>query len=265
MNKDVLDEKIIGALLYGSKVVPVIYDTLDSTNLELKRRIRNGSVDDGCNMLIIADEQSAGRGRLGRTFESPGNTGIYMSLLIKPCNIEEDTMLITTAAAVAVTRGIAAATGIETGIKWVNDIYLDGKKICGILAESLTDAEGRFNIILGIGINVTTPENSFDDEVKKIAGSLYKSPREQSVSRNEIIAVIINSFMSIYEKISEREYMNEYRKRSIVIGKPVKYSRENVWHNAYVTDIDNDGGLVVEEDNNLITLRTGEITLRLQE
>lgn len=260
---DELDAGIISGLLQYDSVVPVVFDTIDSTNLELKRRVRSGEISDDRNYLIIANEQTLGRGRLGRRFESPVGSGIYMSLLLKPDSELEDAILVTTAAAVAVARGIEESTGIDSQIKWVNDIYVNKKKVCGILTESIIDGNSGINIILGIGINVTTSSDSFSDDVKGIAGALYDSEEEQQVSRNNIVASIINSYMEIYQSLQNRDYMKEYKERSMVIGREVRYLSENEWHEAIVLDIDDDGGLVVSQGSATRTLRTGEITLRL--
>lgn len=263
MNRDILDEEIIKKLIASENVEVEVYDSIDSTNLELKRRVRNGSMSASEYTLIVADEQTGGRGRLGRTFESPKGSGIYMSFHIRPCGMDEDVMLITTAAAVAVARGIEDSTGVDTQIKWVNDIYAGGRKVSGILAEAVTDRQGHYHIILGIGINVVMPGDMFGEELKDIAGALFASKNEQNVSRNEVAARVGASFIDIYESISERDYMKEYRERSLVIGKEVRYLKENVWHEAVVTGIDDDGGLQIEENGDVVTLRTGEITLRL--
>lgn len=264
INQDILDEEIIKTLISNEKVEVDVYDSIDSTNLELKRRVRNGSMPGSEYTLIVADEQTGGRGRLGRSFESPKGSGIYMSFHLRPRGMDEDVMLITTAAAVAVARGIKKSTGVETKIKWVNDIYAGGRKVSGILAEAVTDQQGHYHIILGIGINIVMPEDMFGEELKDIAGALFYNKEQQDVTRNEIAASVAESFINIYERISKREYMKEYRERSLVIGKEVRYLKENEWHEAVVAGIDDDGGLQVEEKGDRITLRTGEITLRLR-
>lgn len=264
VNQDILDEKMIKSLISSPDISVEVYDSIDSTNLELKRRIRDGYSFETADMLIVANEQTGGRGRLGRTFESPKGSGIYMSFHIKPRNMEDDVMLITTAAAVAVARGIYQTTGIDSDIKWVNDIYVGMRKVCGILAEAVTAPDGDYHIILGIGINIVMPGDMFGEGVRDIAGALFSDVDEQNVSRNEIAAAVADSFLKIYGSISDREYMEEYRKRSLVIGKEVRYLRENEWHDAVVTGIDDDGGLQIEENGVNTTLRTGEITLRLR-
>jgi len=276
-----LQEKTIKELLKYDNIIPVVYDRIDSTNAEIKRRIHSNAGQDETlseskQLLVVANEQTMGRGRLGRSFESPVGTGIYMSLLIRPVDGASNAVLITSAAAVAVSAGIQKATGIETKIKWVNDIYKNDKKICGILAESMMDSQGNFNVVLGIGINVTLPEGGFGEELNNIAGALYDNKDEVCVSREKLIAAVINEFVDIYDNIEkfnaaespnnikEHNYIKEYRMRSMVIGKNVRFNLDGDWHEGKAIDIDECGGLVVDTKDGVTVLRTGEITLRLK-
>jgi len=242
------------------------YATIDSTNLELKRRVRE---EDFSANVLIADEQTAGRGRLGRTFESPGKTGLYMSLLLKVDFAMPETMLITAAAAVAVARAIRSQTGLEALIKWVNDIYIDSRKVCGILAEAVSSPNGDMYIILGIGVNVYADGTSFSEEVAQIAGALYSSEaidkKEISSIKDELAEKIIIEFYDIYDKIAERTFLEDYRKWSIVIEKEIKYFMNDVWQYGKAIDIDDNGALIVETCKHRVCLNTGEITLRINE
>lgn len=257
-----LNEQIIKELLCSTGIVPVVYRTIDSTNLEMKRRIQ---VQDESAGLIIASEQTMGRGRLGRSFESPAGSGIYMSLRIKPELSPDNMVLITSAAAVAVCRGIMSLSFLKPEIKWVNDIYLRGRKVCGILAEAVTDSKGNTNVILGMGINVTTTEESFSDAVREVAGALFNNNEEVEFTLNQLAAAVIKEFYLIYCKIITREFIKDYRKFSMVIGKPVRYFESGIWYEGVALDVDDDGGLVVEDiDGKINILKTGEITLRLK-
>ena len=212
--------------------------------------------------LILAEEQSQGRGRLGRGFASPSQTGIYMSLILKPSLEMKDAVLITTAAAVAVCRAIQKITGMSPWIKWVNDIFLGERKICGILTEAVSDFETGLveSVVLGIGINVKTKREQFPKEVQDVAGSLNV---DSIISRNVLVAAVTNEFMYIYHNIEEREYMKDYRKFSNVLGEQVKYLEKGTWYYAKAVDIDDNGGLIVENQaGERRTLCTGEITLR---
>ncbi len=258
-NSNRLDAEIISDFLKDKSIRPFVYDVIDSTNLELKRRIQNGDIK---YRLIAADKQTLGRGRLGRSFESPEGTGIYMSLLLIPDNMD-NVLLITSAAAVAVCRAVRKLTAVKPLIKWVNDIYFNNRKICGILAEAVPDRNGKINIILGIGVNIIAYEDTFSEEVKDVAGALYTSKDEIRVSRNELISAVANEFMDIYANIGDREFLTDYKRFSMVIGKTVRYRDNGIWHEAQAVDIDGNGGLIVESGGEIRTLSTGEITLRL--
>ena len=233
-----------------------LHRTIDSTNDEAKRLIAAGKTG---TMLIVAEEQTSGRGRRGRQFYSPGLTGIYMTFAF-PANMPiNDALGITTATAVAVHLAIQDLTGIETEIKWVNDLYLNGKKICGILTEAITDFELGCvqHIIVGIGLNYHT--TAFPRELQEIAGSLQPA----GVKRNLMVARIIDRLLDILN--GDVDYMAIYRAHSMVLGKDIVYERDGVRTEARAMEIDEDGGLVVEHsDGSRATLTSGEISLRLR-
>lgn len=259
---DELDENTVSNLLISNEIVPIVYNTIDSTNLELKRRI---CANDESVNLVIAKEQTLGRGRLGRSFESPAGSGIYMSLIIEPELTVDNIVLITSAAAVAVCRAIISLSSIKPEIKWVNDIYVGGRKVCGILAEAVNDVKGELKVILGIGINVTTSTDMFSESVKNVAGSLWNNNIKPPFSLNQLTAAVINEFCGIYNNIESRNFIEDYRKYSLVIDKQIKYLENGVWTEAIAKDIDDDGGLIVQNfDGQEHVLRTGEITLRLK-
>ncbi len=263
--KDVLTEAKIREELNGHAAsYPIqIYSVLDSTNTELKRQAREGACH---GTTILAEQQTAGKGRMGRSFYSPASTGIYMSMLIKPDMAGTDVVLLTTATSVAVCRALQKVLGVDSQIKWVNDIYVAGRKVCGILAEAVTDSTlGKIDsVIIGVGINVSTEE--FPEELQGVAGSVGGCGK---ASRNQLVAAVLKEFWDIYEHLTERLFMQEYRSRSNVIGKEVRFLENEVWCEAKALDIDNNGGLVVEcvEENGehrQRTLHTGEITLRVK-
>lgn len=241
-----------------------VYKEIDSTNQEVKRRAIDGAPE---RMAILSEQQSAGKGRKGRAFYSPAGTGIYMSVLFRP-TVEQskDVVLITTAASVAVCRAIRTVLGEEPEIKWVNDVYFRGKKVCGILTEAVSDFESGHigTVVVGIGINYRVPDNGFPEEIRDIAGAVCGEDR--MVPRNTLVAAILNELYSLYEGLSERTFIEDYRKLSNVIGKKVRFTSGESWVEAKALDVDRDGGLVVElENGEKQVLRTGEITLRLNE
>ncbi len=240
---------------------------VDSTNQEVKRRALEGA---GEGLVVLSEEQTAGKGRKGRSFFSPVGTGIYMSVLFRPAEEQsKDVVLVTTAASVAVCRAIRKVLGEEPEIKWVNDVYLRGKKICGILTEAVSDFEsGRIDtVVVGIGINYRIPEGGYPEELNDIIGAVCT--QDQVVPRNTLVASVLNELYGLYEGLSQRTYMEDYRKWSNVIGKEVRYSTgagyndQAAWEYATALDIDEDGGLIVRLQNGEEkVLRTGEITLR---
>jgi BirA family transcriptional regulator, biotin operon repressor / biotin---[acetyl-CoA-carboxylase] ligase len=246
-----------------------VYEEIDSTNEELKRLFRQAEKEKCRNgSLAVANHQTAGKGRLGRYFYSPSQTGIYMSVLLELGLDFAESVLVTTAASVAVCRAIQEVCGISCGIKWVNDIYLKDRKICGILTEAVTDASsGRISaMICGIGINVSTGD--FPEEAGKLAASLYEKDTEAMPEDilNRLTAAVYRHLMQICMKLPDKSYMAEYRDRSVVLGRPIRYTDHGEWVNARVTGIDEDGGLeVLSERDGQITLSSGEITIRVRE
>ncbi len=232
-----------------------LHRKIDSTNAEAKRLLATGKTGPA---LIVAEEQTEGRGRRGRSFYSPARTGIYMTLTL-PTNLPlADATAITTATAVAVHLAIADLTGIETEIKWVNDIYLGGKKIAGILTEAISNFESGCvqHLIIGIGLNYKT--ESFPKDLRGMATSL--SPK--GVSRNQMVARILDRLFDILN--GEVDPLPIYRAHSMVLGKDITYEQDGVTRAARAIEIDEDGGLVVvHPDGKYHTLTSGEITLRL--
>lgn len=240
----------------------VVCKCVDSTNMEVKRRALEGAGD---GLVVLAEQQTAGRGRRGRAFFSPSGTGIYMSVLFRPSpETSQDVVLITTAASVAVCRAVRRVLGKEPEIKWVNDVYMDGRKICGILTEAVSDFEsGRIDtVVVGIGINYHVPEEGFPEELQETAGSVC--PADHNIPRNTLAAAVIQELYELYEGLSDKTYMEDYRRWSNVLGKEVRFTSGTEWEYGTAVDIDENGGLIVEtKDGNKQVLRTGEITLRL--
>lgn len=239
-----------------------VFKSLASTNNHAKSLAEAGAPE---NTLIIAERQTEGKGRLGRSFFSPADSGIYLSLILRPQFTAENMLYITIAAAVAVSRAIDDVFGVCTQIKWVNDIFLDGKKICGILTE------GSFNIetghpdyaVLGIGINITKPQGDFPTELKDIAGFIVDKECTSAL-KSRLIAKITDNFLSFYRALHNKEYIAEYRSRSCIIGKTVKYTAGNTEFSAYVNDIDENARLVVTDEGGCThTLSAGEVSVRI--
>ena len=247
------DEVIAGLSGEGKKVRPVFFESVDSTNTVLSRIAEAGAEN---LTAVVSGKQTAGRGRMGRKFYSPDGTGVYLSVLIIPENTE-DLMVYTPMAAVAVCRAI----GMEnTEIKWVNDVLLNGKKVCGILAETVECKDGRLGVIVGIGVNVYKPADGFDAEIADRAGAVYDKKHRGLLSN--IAARILNEMANIFAA-DKKEILDEYRRKSIMSGKNVTVCKADGEKDARAVCIDDDFGLVVEyDDKSRETLSSGEVTIR---
>lgn len=228
------------------------YDITDSTNTRAKEYVCKNDCE---RALFIANAQSAGRGRQGKSFYSPDSTGLYMTYVYKTDMALTDTVYITTAASVAVLEAIKQVSGKSPLIKWVNDIYLDGKKICGILCETVTDYKtGRVtHLIIGVGINLET--TLFPKEIEGIAGSLG------SVDKDMLLDLIVKNIDKYCA--NGAPFLETYRQNSLVIGKDIVYVRNGVSHTARALGIDSNGGLVIGENGNVSVLSSGEISVKI--
>lgn len=254
-NNDVVSAQSIKSYLKNDIDV-ICLDCVDSTNNECKRMLADGQYG---VFLVTADEQTAGRGRQGKTFYSPIATGVYFSLVIRPHAALKNAVTATTAASVAVCKAIEQLTDKQPKIKWVNDVYVDNKKICGILTEAITNFEEGIvdSVIIGIGINIST--HSFPDGVDN-AGCL-----NADVDRNRLIAKTVDELLHIAGG-DYKSFIDYYRSHSLVIGERIKFIQNAKVTPATAIEIDETGGLVVRlDDGTVTTLRSGEISIRKME
>ncbi len=254
---DIFTARSVEALLgeLNSRFSVTVADSVDSTNSELKRTAEKGGKE---GEVLIAKTQTNGRGRLGRSFYSPDDTGLYMSILLRPLFSAEKALYITTAAAAAVSEAIDVVTGRSSEIKWVNDIYLDGKKVCGILTEASIDFEsgGLQYAVLGIGVNVSTKD--FPEELKNIASDIGGNRRMLPI----LSAEIIRRFSAYYDALGTLSFLGSYRERSLLIGKDISFEKSGKIMRAKAVDIDEKARLVVvTESGERIALSSGEVTL----
>ena len=204
---DVLSSEIISGNLENSNQFKIeCEDVVSSTNLILKQRYLE---DEG--LVVVANSQEAGIGRMKRDFYSPKDTGIYFSILLKPNLPGDKTHIITSMAGIAVCRALEKLLSLSPKIKWVNDIYLDDKKVCGILTEGSFSLESNTvdYIILGIGMNVYDPILGFPQAIQNVAGSVIE--KKQGGLRNRLVAEILNEFWAIYENPNFETIANAYR------------------------------------------------------
>lgn len=231
--------------------------TIDSTNTYLRALAESG---EGEGRVVIADEQTAGRGRRGKTFFSPSAVGLYMSILIRPACSVEDSLFITPMTATATARAIERISGKKCGIKWVNDIYIDGKKVSGILCEASFDhKENKVNyVVVGIGINLDVPKGGFPKELEDIATSLGDAGL-----RDRLAASVVEEFFSLYDTMPSRDFISEYKDRSVLIGKRVEILGSEPFV-AEVLDIDGECRLIVKDDKGEVkVLSSGEISTKI--
>lgn len=253
-----LSKEYIEKELHGSLYKIQVENSVDSTNNIMKSKAKEGAEEFS---VLVAAHQSSGRGRLGRSFHSPDGTGLYMSILLRPTE-ESDPLLITTDAAVCCARVFERLSKREAYIKWVNDIYMDNKKVCGILTEG-APGENRY-AVLGIGVNITPPKGGFPEDIKDRAGCVFNEAAP--FLREKVAAEILKEFMCIYISADKEESLREYRMRSMVIGREIEIIKNEVCEKAIALSVDDDYSLVVQKENGeIINLNSGEISIKIEQ
>lgn len=264
MAQDILSKEGITALLTDEmkpKIKIDIRECVGSTNDELKALALKEEAE---GYVLLSRCQTSGKGRLGRSFFSPHSTGVYMSLLLRPACRPQEAVLITTAAAVCVCRALEKAGAGNPQIKWVNDIFLNGRKVCGILTEAGFGSGGsRLDYaVLGVGLNMYAPKDDFPVSLQSVAGAAF-SVEEESRS-NRFVAEFLNEFFEVYSELSHRKYIEEYRKRCFVLGQKINIVSGSSTTPAMAIDVDENCNLVAETENGeRIVLGTGEISVRM--
>lgn len=237
-------DRIVSQL--NSPYTVTVAEEIPSTNTALKEM-----VNPPVGTTLIAARQTGGRGRLGRLFHSPEG-GLYLSVLIPP------TDAVTCRAAVAAARAIESLCGAKIDLKWVNDLYLNGRKVAGILAEGMFSPDGTLTaVVLGIGINVGAMD--FPAELQSIATSLGNEGFR--LTREDVAAAFLNELEMALRDVTA---MDEYRRRNLVVGREVTVLRGSDTYTAIVEAITDEGHLVVTDENkNTHTLSSGEVSVRL--
>ena len=255
-------EAIRSGLLPEYKQTVIIVERIAaSTNDTAKSLAQRGAAH---GTTVVAEGQTAGRGRYARSFHSPAGAGLYMSAALRPRLAAAETPLITIMAALSVCGAVRALTGLSPRIKWVNDILLDGKKFCGILTEAAFGAQGggAASVVTGIGVNVSVRAEDFPAGLRGAATSLYPDGRAR-VSRNALVAAILNRLFRYCDGCggAGRAFMDEYRALSCVLGKEVTYARGGESGTGVATGIDDRGRLLVEKSGSggTLALDSGEI------
>jgi len=226
------------------------YDITDSTNAQAKQWARQGAPH---GAMVIADRQTAGRGRLGREFVSPEKAGVYMTVVLWPG--AQAMPLLTCAAAVAVCQAIEALSPVRPGIKWVNDLFVNERKVCGILAEAVSAPSGDAGAVVGIGVNLCAA--ALPDGLRGIAGDIGAD-----IARDELAVRIWENLLRWVENASDGQLMQEYRARSFLPGREVQYQQNGEWHAARAVGIGDAGELLVQDaQGHTHVLRAGEVTM----
>ena len=239
-----------------------IFDEISSTNLVARQMAVSGQAGHGS--FVVAMEQTAGRGRRGREFYSPKGSGIYLSVILEPQGTLEGSLLITTAAATAVYKAVKEVCGVELGIKWVNDLYKENRKVCGILTEAVTDFEsGNIEFaIVGIGLNLYVEPELFPEELQEVAGGIYEDQQSaKKADRNRLAAQIVNHLL---EETRELKLSEEYVEHNIVPGNEITIIDNKSSRSARALSICPDGKLLVQEsDGTQSKLSLGEISIKI--
>ena len=235
------------------------YDVTDSTNDQAKTLIRQGAAH---GTVLIADHQTSGRGRLGRSFSSPACHGVYMSVILRLKTPADQLMHLTCAAAVAACDAVESATGLRPGIKWTNDLVFGGRKLAGILTELVITPEETAAII-GIGINCTQEATDFPEEIRSFAGSL-SMVCGHSVDRAAVAAALVEAFYKMANNLERKQEMLEsYRRDCITLGKQISIVKGDEIRHGYALSIDDDGALIVEfSDKSTEIVNSGEVSIR---
>lgn len=254
------NENVRNTALSRERIIPLLenqdtdvftWQITGSTNDTAREMLKQGCIR---SAVLAAEEQTAGRGRKGHTFFSP-SSGLYYSLVLKPEDENDAIARMTIAAAVSLHEAILRCTGIKCDIKWVNDLYLNGRKIAGILCEAPRGTDGSLlGIITGIGINIYTEE--FPEEIRNTAGSLNRP----DLDKNVLTAELTNRLLYWSQHLRDPRLLSAYKAHSFLLGKQVSFLREGTEISGTATDINDEGNLIVEADQTYI-LSSGEVSL----
>ena len=212
--------------------------------------------------IVVSESQTNGRGRLNREFYSPKDKGVYLSVLLRPNIKLKNAPKITAFCGVCVARAIESLASVKVGIKWVNDLFINGKKVGGILTESAINGETRTldYVVIGIGVNVF--DDKYPDFIKDIATNIQKESGA-IVNKNEVIAQIVNNLAGIESAVSNNLFLEEYKQRQIVLNKQIKVVTLNEEFYCTAIDIDENGNLIVSNSTAVQTITAGDVSIRM--
>lgn len=261
---DILNYEEVSEYLYTHYIGKEIFyfDSIDSTNVKAKELAINDGTD---GVVVIAEEQTKGRGRLGRSWVSPNKKGIWMSIILKPQIDPQDAVKITQVTAAAIWKAMKQI-GVSPQIKWPNDIVINGKKVCGILTEMSGELNRLNHLVVGIGINANTNIGEFPEEIRDKATSL-KVEVGQDVDRKKLVGLILNNFEDLYNKLVEDRSIEEAiricKENSAILGKDVRIIIKGEEKEAKAIDINAEGELIVQDKSGSISkIISGEVSVR---
>lgn len=237
------------------------FDTIDSTNTQAKRMATDGAPH---GTVLIADSQTGGRGRMGRSFHSPAGTGIYMSMILRPNCAAQDLLHLTCATAVAAVDGIYYTTNLQAGIKWTNDLVYERKKLGGILTELALNRTGNVNYaVVGIGINCNQTAEAFPPEIQNIATSLRLCIGKE-IDRTAVISGLLIALQQMCDVLQNpTETLDRYRQKCITIGQEISLVRGDEVSHGKALDVDKNGALQVRfDDGQIRSVNSGEVSIR---
>ena len=254
----------LSALLPAERMKTVLcLDSVDSTNDCLRTLAQEGAPD---GQIVLANRQTKGRGRMGRPFQSPADTGVYMSVLLRPDSAPADISGITAWAAEAMCSAVNRVCGERPGIKWINDLVMGGKKVCGILTELSIESESsrvQF-VIIGCGVNANEAEGDFPPELSNIAGSVY-SQTGKRIKRAELAACMIEELDALRSAWpgGKRKYLDAYKRDCLTPGNKVLVISGAGEREAFADSVDDDFRLVVIlPDGSREAVSSGEVSVR---
>lgn len=263
-DSDLLSAQSIGQYLTVPGLEVEFRPVVTSTNDPLRQAAEEGAPE---GKVMVAAEQTAGRGRRGHSFYSPPDAGLYLSLLLRPKLSAPEALSLTTCAAAAVALAVEECAGIPAQIKWVNDVFCRGKKVCGILTEASLDLEsgGLQYAIVGIGVNLYPPAGGFPEELADIMGSVYTEKPRGYECRSRLAGSILNHFFRFYQNIADKPFFEDYRKRSFLLGQEIEILERGQVRRALALDLEPDFSLRVREaDGTERVLSSGEVRARVK-
>lgn len=238
------------------------FKTIDSTNTRAKQIAAQGAPH---GTVLIADSQTGGRGRMGRSFHSPAGSGIYLSVILRPQCHASQLMHLTCATAVAMCEAVASVCGVRPGIKWTNDLVFGNRKLGGILTEVSLDAQGNAAYaVVGIGINCTQETSDFPEDIRNIATSL-KLSTQMSIDRSQVIASMLLHMESISNNLlgQKAQIMAQYRRDCITVGQDISVIAGETIRHGTALSVDEEGALIVRfSDGQIEAVNSGEVSVR---